>query len=203
MAFVDILISQLFVTGFAGLIIASMAVRSYFLYKRGRKHYRSLKGASIPLAALGFYIIISGFYGQFVWPLPGSYNILFYDIFTLAGILFVSFAFAVRSDIDTQPIGFFALLLGLMTIYYGYQGYHLSLTQIPGVLLTLYTLFGLTGIMAYPMTLLLDKIDLGHKINDGVWPVFAVAFLFILILASSLALGLAIVSVPTQLAMAP
>jgi putative membrane protein len=203
MAFVDILTSQLFATGILGLIIVITTLRAYLLYKNGKKHYRSLRGAAIPLGVIGFYIILSGLYGQFFWPLPGSYNILFYDIFTLSGLMFVAFAWALHSDIDTQPVGFFGLMVGLIAIYYGYEGYILGLTSAPLALFGLYSLYGLAGILSYPMTVLLDRADLGMKIKWVGWYVLAAGFLIFLALGSILAIYIAASAIPVHLASPP
>ncbi len=203
MAFVDILTSQLFIIGFVGLIIVSMTLRAYFLYEHGKRHYRSLKGAAIPLAAMGMYIIITGLYGQFFWPLPGSYNILYYDIFTLSGLLFVSFAWALRSDIDTQPVGFFGLLVGIITIYYGYEAYVLNLSMAPLAVLGLYTLYGLAGILSYPMTVLLDRLDLGLKPKWTGWYAIGITFLLLLTFGSLLAIFIGVSAIPAHLASPP
>lgn len=203
MAFVDILTSQLFAVGFAGLIIVSMTVRGFFLYKYGKRHYRSLQGAAVPLVALGAYMIISGLYGQFFWPLPSSYNILYYDILTLAGLLFVAFAWAVRSDLDTQPIGLFGLMLGAVAIYYGYQAYALSLSLAPIAVFGLYGLYGLAGILSYPMTVLLDRLDLGMKPKSWAWYAIGIAFVAFLALGSLLAIYIGFSAVPAHLANPP
>ena len=189
--------------GFAGLIVFSMTVRALFLYTKGKKHYRSLRGGAVPLAALGLYAFVTGIYGQIAWPLPGSYNILFYDIYVLVGLLFISLAWTLRSDIDTQHVGMFGFLIGLAALYYGFEGYVIGLTQSPILLLGLYTLFGLTGILSYPMSVMLDKSDEGEKLKWKGWKVIGSFFLLFLFLGSILALFIAMEAIPVHLLTPP
>ncbi len=203
MVFVDLLTSQLFTLGIVGLITAAMTIRSLFLYKSGNRHYRSLKGGAIILAALGSYIFISGIYGQLFWPLPGSYNILFYDLFPLVGLLFIGLLFSLRSDIDTQNVGLLGLLLGALAIYYGYSGYILKLTSAPLAMFGLYLLFGLAGILSYPVTVMLDRSDFKIKQKWVGWSIITLLFLAVLIMGSLLAIVIGLSAIPVHLSSPP
>ena len=118
MTFIDILTSQLFAMGFAGLTILYFTIQSILLYRKGKKAEGIIRSAAVPLMVLGLYAFLSGVYGQFVWPLPESYNILFYDVLTLAGLFFIATAWSLYKGLRLQHLGFLALLLGAMTIFY-------------------------------------------------------------------------------------
>lgn len=203
MAFIDLLPIQLFVLGFAGIIVAGMTVRSAFLYTKGEKHYRSLKGGAIALGAIGLYMFLSGLFGQFTWPLPGSYNIEYYDLYPLIGLLFIALAFSVDREIDKQNVGLFGLLLGIAAIYYGYSGYAQGLSEAPLVLLGLFTCFGIAGILSYPVTVMLDRLDMKIKPKQVWWKVVSLLFILFLVLGSLLAIVVAGSAIPVHLASAP
>ncbi len=203
MVFVDILTSQLFVLGFAGLVISYLVLRGYMSSRRGTRNSNDLKSGVAPIALLGLYMFISGIWGQFAWPLPGSYNILFYDLYTLAGLLVISFAWSLYNDGDLRSTGVFGLLLGLVTIYYGYVGYSLNMTQSPIALLGLYFLFGIAGVLGCPLTLLLNNMRAGIKSKGGVWPALVAVFLIVLVLGSLLSIFIAGSAIPVHLATPP
>jgi len=81
-----------------------------------------LKSLYSPLLLLGIYIAVTGVFGNLLWPLPGSYNILFYDLYPLLGIGLIAIAISIKNRTKLEYIGFLALLLGLVTIYYGTLG---------------------------------------------------------------------------------
>lgn len=203
MTFIDLLTSQLFVLGFIGLLVASITIREMLLYKSGRKHHSNFKAGALPLTVLGIYAFVTGLYGQLTWPLPGSYNILFYDVYTLMGLLFISLAWTMRSDLDTQHVGFFGLLIGLVTIYYGIVGYNIGLTTVPIALLGLYSLFGLAGVLSYPMTIMFDRATSGVRNRSVWWVVLVVAFLIAIIFGSLLAVFVAASAIPAHLLTTP
>ena len=199
-AFIDILTSQLFALGFIGFIILYITLNSFWSYKQGKKDNLNIPSGFLPLATLGVYIFITGLFGQFTWPLPGNYNILFYDIYPLVGLLFISFAWSLKSGLNLQHVGFFAMMLGMMTIFYGYEGYALGLTTIPIALLGLYTLFGIAGILGYPITVMLDRAKAGVKNKSMLWIILVLAFSAFLILGSLTAIAIAAAAIPEHLA---
>lgn len=142
--------------------------------------------------------------GQFVWPLPGSYNILFYDPLVSFGIILLAFAFSVRYDAKLEYAGFLGLMVGLMTIGYGFVGYNLGLTQEPVALLLMYFLYGIAGIFAYPVSLIADRLP-GVK-NKNVWRGWHVTlsiFWILVVLASLLSAFVAISALSSHLLVAP
>ena len=199
MAGIDILTSQLFVLGFMGLTICYITIRSYLLFRKGKKNDTSMRSGSIPLAALGIYAFVSGLFGQFTWPLVGSYNILYYDIYPLIGLLFVGFALSLHKKLQLQYAGFFSLLLGIITVYYGYMGYVAGLSEAPLAVLGLFSLFGFAGILGYPVTLMFDRASEGQKNKWIGWQIIIALFWILLVLGSLLAIYIGMAAVPAHL----
>jgi len=196
--FIDLLTSQLFVLGFSGLIMAYLAFCA--LNGKGKDNDAKIRSGSAVLAVLGFYTVVTGLYGQFTWPLPGSYNILFYDMYTLWGLFIVGLAWSLHSRAKLRPLGLFATLLGFMSLCYGITGYDLGLTQSPIALLGLYSLFGISGVLGYPITVLLES---DGKNRQAIWKALGVAFVVALILGSLLAILIGTSAVPAHLASPP
>lgn len=196
--FVDLLTSQLFVLGFSGLIIAYLAF--YSLTGKGKKNYTNIRSGSVILAVLGFYMVVTGLFGQFTWPLPGSYNILYYDIYTLWGLLVVGLAWSLRERMSLRPLGIFAMLLGFMSIYYGIMAYTMGLSQSPIAVLGLYSLFGISGVLVYPLAMVVEG---DVKNNQGIWKAVGIACVAALVLGSLLAILIGASALPSHLAMAP
>lgn len=201
MVFVDMLTDELIALGISGLVIAYMVFNGYRAVKRGSKP--NLKAGIAPIALLGLYIFISGLWGQFAWPLPGSYNILFYDPFVLAGILLLSFAWSLGKDLDLRGTGAFAFLLGIFTIYYGYAGYSLGMTTSPIALLGLYSLFGFAGVLGCPVSMMLERMRSGTKRISGASSALLALFLLVVVLGSLLAFFIAGAALPAHLASPP
>lgn len=206
MAFVDILTSQLFVLGFMGLILVYVTVDSYLSYrkdKKGSDFKISAYSGFVVLAFLGAYALITGLYGQLTWPLPGSYNILFYDVYTMIGLLMIAAYFSIKAGVKLQYVGFLAFLLGLMVILYGLSGYAQGLTQEPIVLLLLYIAYGGAGMLSWPVTAIVDRAIKGTKNTWPGWKYIIALFAFALFCGSMLALVTASIAVPAHLASPP
>ncbi len=203
MVFVDLLAIQLFVLGFAGLTLVYLTVDSVLLWRAGKNAGQGIAAGQIPLAVIGVYMLVSGMFGQFTWPLPGSYNILFYDIYPIVGLFLIAAAWAVRQRMRLQYIGFFGLMLGLVTAFYGVTGYNLGLTLEPISILALYGLFGVTGVLGYPMTLMFDRSQAKIKNKSVLWVALLVAFVAVTLIASLLAVYIGVSAVPGHLLSAP
>ncbi len=203
MPFVDLLTSQLIVLGFAGFILLYIIIESYLIYRSGKKSTESMRSGFLPLALLGGYIFLTGLYGQFFWPLPGSYNILFYDIYPLVGLIFIGTAWAMRIKSQLRFIGILSLLLGAVAIYYGITGYDLNFTSAPIALLGLYSSFGIVGILGYPVSLMIDRAESGIKNRSIAWVAVIAIFCVFLFLGSALALFIASSAVPQHLLNTP
>lgn len=204
MVFTDNLAFQLFTISFGGFLTLYTVSSMYLVYRRKGKNFKDyLKSASIPLGILGTYMLILGLWGQFTWPLPGSYNILFYDPFISFAIVLISFALAVKYDVRLEYVGFLGLMVGVMVIIYGIQGYGLGLTSTPIALLGLYFLYGLAGIFSFPVSLIADRLPgLKKKVWIG-WHITLVLFWFLLLLASLLSGYVAVLAIQAHLLSAP
>lgn len=204
MVFVDNLAYFLFIIGFTGLILLYTISSVYKVSKRGKKNFLEyLEGASVPLFILGLYIFITGIIGQILWPLPGSYNILFFDPYISFGIVLLAFSISIKYKIRLGYTGFFGLLIGIMAIVYGIHAYSLGMTKAPLMLLLMYLFYGLAGIMSCPIAFFVDKLThLQKRIGLG-WDISFVLFWVFLVIASILAITLGATALPYHLASPP
>lgn len=189
MAFIDNLAFSLFSISFAGLLLLYTVTSMYFVYRGKKNDYKDhLQGAMGPMAVVGAYLILTGLWGQFTWPLPGSYNILFYDPMVAFGLVVLSFALSIKFNVRLEYAGFLGFLVGIMTILYGLQGYSIGLTQSPFALLGLYFCYGVAGIFSYPVSMIADRLP-GLKKNPWIgWHICLVLF-WLAMLAASLVAG--------------
>lgn len=205
--FVDDLAYNLFVVSFAGLLMLYTASKIYLTYrKRGKNFSEILKGAVVPLGILGAYMLINGIVSQLLWPLPGSYNILFFDPFVAFGSLLVALAIMVKYDLKLEYIGFLGLMIGAMAIAYGWYGYSIGLTKSPIDLFGIYFFFGVAGVLSYPVSLIIDRLQGGpgpQKNIGTVWIVVFILFLLALLVASGLAGYTGFAALPAHLLSAP
>ncbi len=152
MVFIDDLALMLFTLPLVSVLISYTSIQAYLSFRKegyqGIK--RSLDDSIVPAGILGVVITVIALWGEFTWTLPGSYNILFNDVYLLMGIIVLSYSFAVYTGKRLQTTGIFALFVGLITIYYGVVGFKLGLTQEPLALLGLYVTYGLAGVLASP-----------------------------------------------------
>ena len=188
MVSVDFLGSQLFALGFAGLLVLYMAAQSYVLFRRGKKAGSIVSSGAIPLIAVGAYMFISGMFGQLAWPLPGSYNVLFYDLYPLVGALFIAIGVSAYKKFSMQYTGLLSLLTGIMAILYGINGYLLGLTKEPLAMLALYASFGIAGMLGWPVSIIADRNEMGARNKGSGWVMLIILFCVILFLASILSL---------------
>ncbi len=188
MVFIDNLAYSLFAISIAGFLLLYSIVSIYLAYrKKKEKLNESIKSTTVPLFFIGVYLLITGLWGQFVWPLPGSYNILFYDPLVSFGIVILTFATIGRFGGNMEYVGFLALLFGIMAVIYGIQGYNIGLTEEPVALLAMYFLYGLTGILTYPIALIVQRKPGMQKNYWGGWIVLLFLFCASLFVASALA----------------
>jgi putative membrane protein len=202
--YIDILTSELFALGFSGLLIFYVAVQSCLLKRKGMDARPAMQQSKIPLAMLGAYIAITGLFGQFAWPLPGSYNILFYDLYPLWGFFLLGLSLTLHTKNKLQYMGIFGLFIGFMALIYGYYGYGLGMTQAPIALLGMYSLFGLAGILGYPVSLIFDGTQgkaAGKKWQG--WETVVTLFAVFLLFASLLAIFIGASAVPAHLQTPP
>jgi putative membrane protein len=189
MPYIDNLAFSLFLISFAGFLLLYTVASMYFVYRSRKSDYEEhLLGAMGPMAVVGSIMTVSSLWGQFTWPLPGSYNILFYDPMLAFGIVVLSFALSIKFNVRLEYSGFLGLLVGIMTLLYGWQGYSIGLTQAPIALLGLYLCYGAAGILAYPVSMIADRLP-GLKKNPWFgWYICLVLF-WLALLAASLVAG--------------
>ncbi|MEM3863400.1 MAG: DUF981 family protein, partial [Metallosphaera sp.] len=187
MVFIDDLALMLFTLPLISILIAYTTIQSYLGFRKEgyQAIKKSLDDSIIPAGILGLVTLIISLWGEFTWTLPGSYNILFYDVYLLMGIIILSYSMAVYMGKRLQTTGIFALFVGLITIYYGVIGFNLGLTQEPLALLGLYVTYGLAGILGYPVTVFLDRLkeQPSERRNLGSWMIVFVVFWIIVIVA--------------------
>ncbi|WP_338598552.1 DUF981 family protein [Sulfolobus tengchongensis] len=208
MAFIDDLALMLFILPLVSVLIAYTTVQAFIGFRKSGYEAikRSLDDSIIPAAILGIVILIISLWGEFTWTLPGSYNILFYDVYLLLGVIILSYSIAVYMGKRLQTTGIFALFVGLITIYYGVTGYHLGLTKEPLALLALYVTYGIAGILGYPVTLALDTLR-AQSVKDpplkGWMLAFFILFWIFVIIAGIIGAFIAVETVPAHLASPP
>lgn len=204
MAFIDNLAYSLLAVSFAGFLLLYTLSSTYIAYKKKRIHASAcLRGACVPLAIISVYLILAGLWGQFTWPLPGSYNILFYDPMLSIGIVLLSFSIAAKYGLKLEYAGFLGLMVGEVAMVYGVEGYSAGLTNEPLALLLMYVFYGMAGVLSYPVSLMFDRLAASHeKIRAG-WKAVFVVFCILLLLASMLSALVGIVAVPQHLMSAP
>lgn len=204
MAFIDDLAMELFTLALVGIVSVYMTASVYLEYrKNGAKNIEEiLKPGVFPLGVLGVVILIMGFYGEMTWPLPGSYNILFYDPYMFIGMILVMMAIAIGYRQKLHYVGILAFFAGIIAIYYGANAYIDKMTSSPIAMLGLYIAFGLTGVFTFPTTLIYDMLPGRDKVSKG-WTVILVLFWLGLIISAVLAAITAIEAVPQHLLSPP
>ena len=116
----------------------------------------ALHETAVPMIAMGVVVLVMGFYGMMTWPLPGAYNILFFDIYTLFGIIILGFGISVALRFRLQYVGVLSLVSGFTVIAYGWRAYQLGLTSTPWAMFLMYIGFGVTAILAFPVAIIAD-----------------------------------------------
>lgn len=203
MVFIDDLAFELFTLSLVGVVSIYLTGYAYIYYRKGMKDVETIMrpGAFI-LVILGGIVLIMGIYGEMTWPLPGSYNILFYDPYLLFGIILVAVSSSIVLRQKLQFSGILALFSGLIAIYYGVNAYLDKMTSSPIAMLGLYLSLGLTGMFAFPATLIYDLLPSKDKVSKF-WTVILVLFWIGLIVSSVLAALTAIEAVPQHLLKPP
>lgn len=204
MAFTDELAFYLFMLSFAGFLLAYLMTDTYLSYRKDKMDITThLDNLSIPLGVVGLYLLVVGITSQFTWFLPGSYDILFFDPIVAFGLILVAFALAIRFKVKLRYVGFLSLLFGVMTIWYGISGYNLNLTKTPLEFLALFVLFGVSGVLTFPATLILDDFPRSKKNMPWSWNAILATLWFLLILASIAAFATGGIALPGHLANPP
>lgn len=159
--FIDDLGLELFGLALVGTILLYTTITGYLALRSGqggKEPYHAMRSAAVPIGALGLVATGFGAWGELAWPLPGAYNILLTDPFLLMGVVLVTFSISALLRLKLQYAGLFAMVAGLTVIFYGISGFNLHLTKEPLDMLLLFSAFGAAGIMAFPATLVFDRM---------------------------------------------
>ncbi len=204
MAFTDELAFYLFSISFSALLLAYLMADAYWAYRKGQMSLKPmLESLSITMAIVAVYTLIIGVVSQFMWFLPGPYNILFFDPLVAFGIIMLAFSLSIRLRVKTSYAGFLSLMFGGMTIWYGISSYSLGLTKEPFELLALFILFGLAAIFTFPASLILDKFP-KRKIDMPMsWNILLAVLWILLIAAGIVAFIIGGAALPGHLASPP
>jgi putative membrane protein len=159
MAFVDILGLEIVMIFMGGLLLTYLGVAGFFALRRNDRAGLAavLKGGAGPVGIVGGISAMLGLWGEMAWPLPGSYNILFTDVFLLFGAVLVAFAVAAAGGLKLQYVGLFAAGAGIVTAFYAQAGYALGMTKEPLQMFLLFGSFALAGLLALPATFVVDR----------------------------------------------
>ncbi len=181
MAVINGLAFSLFSITFVALLLLYFLVKLCLTLRSKQKNAQELlNGIALPLGLMGAFITASGLWDALTWPIPGSYNILFYDPYVALGLLLIAFAMGVRYKIKLEYLGFWSLLVGIMTMIYGVNGYSLGMSNSPIALLGLYAFYGIAAMLAWPVTYLLDRLQGRSSIGTG-WKIVLILFALALI----------------------
>ncbi len=128
-----------------------------------------LHEGAILLGMLGGVIGIISIWGELAWPITGfpgaqSYDLFFYDVLILLGLLLIAFAITVRQRLPTHFVGMLGVIIGLGVFFYGVRAYQLGLTKDPLETLLMYLAFGGVAILSYPATLFVDWFVVGPTV---------------------------------------
>ncbi len=154
---------------FAAAVLTYVGVTTWWaIHKNRPESVRShLKGAAMPLAAVGVASVVLGLWSEMAWPYPvtpvsaghidmAHYNILFNDITLVFGMVMIAFAASAYFGLRLQYVGIFAFIAGAVTILYGWTGYVDGYTSEPFEFFLLYAGFGMSGVLALPATVVTD-----------------------------------------------
>ena len=171
MAFVDdlTLVLDLLV-----LIAAAVFYTAFFVWLHSRRKdldraLTHLREGGFLLGVLGGLVGIIALWGELTWPLPGSYNLFFFDPLLMLSLLLLSFWAATWFRLPTHFVGMLGVVVGSGVIYYGARAYILGLTKDPLETFLMYLAFGGVAILSYPATLYVDWFVTGPKV-PGVDP---------------------------------
>ncbi len=118
MVFVDELTFVMITLILVAVSVAYIVVVELFAYRRaGPKGLGvALHETAVPMMAMGLVILLVGFWGLFTWPLPGAFNILFFDMYTLLGVIVLGFGASVALRFRLQYVGVLSLISGFWVI---------------------------------------------------------------------------------------
>jgi len=158
------------------LMCATVFYTGFFVWYHSRKMdtvraASHLREGAFVMTMIGGLIGLIAIWGEFNWPLPGAYDLYFFDMLFMLALLTVSFGLTVLLRLPTHFVGMLGIVIGCGVIYYGVRAdYYLTLTSDPTETLLLYLGFGGVAILAYPATLYVDWFVSGRQ-NAAVTPI--------------------------------
>jgi putative membrane protein len=163
MAFIDdlTLILDLLILVTVAIFYTSFSVWVQYRRKDSERSLGHLQEGAALLAVLGAGIGLVAIWGETTWPLPGAYDLFFFDPLYMFSLILIAFGIAVWRGLPTHLVGILAAVMGSGIVYYGARAYELSLTKDPLETFLMYLAFGGMGIMAYPATLFIDWFVVG------------------------------------------
>ncbi|MGI0054549.1 MAG: DUF981 family protein [Thermoplasmata archaeon] len=129
-----------------------------------------LREGALLLIVLGSITGIIALWGELTFPLPGSYNVFFFDPLALLALLIGTFGLTVWFRLPTHFVGVLGVVVGSGIIFYGARAFQLGLTTDPLETFLLYLAFGCLAIGSIIPTLFMDWFVLGPK-SPNVQPI--------------------------------
>lgn len=187
--FVDDLLMDEAVLSALGLASAVFGFAAWSSMRKGRPIDFELSSFLNAALAPGLVLLIVALKDEFTWPLPGSYNILFYDPLVFLGVSVLAWWLTLRSGQRFLYAGVLTAILGLLTIYYGSVGYSLGMTLEPSMMFALFALYGLTGLLSLPLGIAIDAYRMpGQRAKWVAWAALIFGILAVLSLIVNLVL---------------
>ena len=200
MPFIDDLALELITLVMTSGVVVYLTGITYLEYrKNGPKNVEeTLRLGMFPLGFLGAVIVVLGLWQEMTWPFPAGsalYNIAFGDAYLIFGVILLAVALTIAFRQKLQIVGFFALMGGIMSIYYGTIIYTQNLTKSPLGSLAMYTAFGIAGLFTFPATYAYDSMADGKKPGNMFGLTLVIFWLFFIFAA----VFAAIIGVPAVL----
>ena len=158
------------------LLLAVVFYTAFFVWYHSWKRdaaraWSHLREGAFLMTIIGGTIGLIALWGEFNWPLPGAYDLYFFDPLLLLAILTVGFGLTTIFRWPTHFVGMMGVVIGCGVIYYGARAdYYLKLTLDPLETLLMYLAFGGVAIMSYPATLYVDWFVTGRQ-NSALQPI--------------------------------
>ncbi len=168
----------LFLLGAASAIVFYLTVVSFARYIKPEKvdMYKIVGGGIMPILIIGICMFLISAYMKVTMQMPEPYSYLILNPLMAASIVFMAFALTVWAKQEAHYVGLLALLTGLLTLYYGVAGYQLGITSVPVDFGILYASFGMVGILAFPVSLIMDIVPGMTKRHSRMWGAYLTMF---------------------------
>ena len=168
----------LFLLGSASAIIFYLTVISFARYLKSKKVdlYKVVDGGVMPILVIGICMFLISAYLKVTMSMPEPFIHLILNPVMAASIVFMAFALTVDARKEVHYVGLLALLTGLLTIYYGIIGYQLGVTSVPTDFGIIYASFGMVGVLAFPVSLIMDIAPGMTKRHSWVWGAYLTLF---------------------------